>query len=291
MMSVRLDRIVSVGVMKAMSGWHGAERIRFVPILMYHGIRQRSCNRHPYFETNTAPETFAAHMRYLSDNGYRTIGLEDLKNDEAAFDRRNRKVVITFDDGYQDFYIHALPELVRYGFQATVFIVSSFAQNPTGGLSRHRHLDWKEIREIAKLGNSIGSHTVSHPNLQRVTRDRLVYEIAESKKVIEQEIGLAIDSFAYPYAFPEHDRAFLSTLRASLRDSGYDCGVCTRIGTLKPKSDRLFMPRIPVNTHDDLRLFEAKISGAYDWLRLAQIVRKYGTPGNLSARQVQPSAI
>jgi len=291
MSRVRLDRFLSVGVLKAMSGFHRAEREPFVPILMYHGIRSQSSKRHPYFETNTSPEMFAAHMRFLSENGYRTIGLDDLSRDNFAFDGRNRGVVITFDDGYQDFYIHALPELVRHGFQATVFIVSSFAQNPMEGMGAHRHLDWREIREIAKLGNSIGSHTVSHPNLQRVTRDRLAYEITESKKVIEQEVGLAIDSFAYPYAFPEHDGEFLSALRASLEQSGYDCGVCTRIGTVKSQSERFFMPRIPVNTHDDLRLFEAKMSGAYDWLGLAQMVRKYVTPGNLSARRAQPSGI
>lgn len=278
MTEFRVDRLVSVGMQGVMSQVFKLKRKPFVPILMYHGIRQERCQRHPYFETNTTPEVFAAHLHYLKDHEYRTISLDDLNRGGVAFDGENRKVVLTFDDGYQDFYTHALPELARYGFRATVFIVSSFAENPTSGLTKHRHMDWREIRETATLGNSIGSHTVSHPDLQRVSMVRLNYELSESKRRIEQETGLPISSFAYPYAFPDQNRKFVFTLRGLLEQSGYEQSVSTRIGCVTRQTDRYLMPRIPVNTHDDLRLFGAKVSGAYDWLRLAQIARKYVVP-------------
>ena len=274
MSDFRLDRAVTVGVMKPLSGLRGAMKAMRLPILMYHGIREGAEDRHPYYETNTSPEMFAAHMRYLSENGYRTVGLDELILESADVPVCGRKVAITFDDGYEDFYTHALPILSTYGFRATLFIVSSFAQHPEKGFSSHRHLDWTEIRELRYLGHAIGSHTVSHSDLHRIPLERLEYEIAESKLVIEQETGASIDSFAYPYAFPMHDGKFLKILRAILCRNGYVKGVCTSIGTASPAVDRLFMPRIPVNTYDDLSLFEAKLSGAYDWLRIAQSFHK-----------------
>ena len=270
----RLDRALSVGVMKALAGLSEPERQPFVPILMYHGIREGTCGRHPYYETSTSLEMFASQMRYLSDHDYTVIGLEALTSRPAAFGRRSRKVVITFDDGYHSFYTEALPVLARYGFRASIFIVSSFAQNPNRENSGVRHMDWREIREIRAMGNEIGSHTVSHPVLRDVPLERLLYEIEESKDIIEQETGGCIESFAYPYAFPEHDAKFISILRTILSYTGYTRGVCTTIGTVKFNGDPLFMPRIPINTQDDLCLFEAKVSGGYDWMRIVQSIYK-----------------
>ena len=68
-------------------------------------------------------------------------------------------------------------------------------------------------------------------------------------------------------------------------------GVCTIIGTAGPSDDTYFLPRLPINSHDDLRLFRAKLEGAYDWLHVAQRWYKslFGrTPRGSAA--LQPSA-
>jgi peptidoglycan/xylan/chitin deacetylase (PgdA/CDA1 family) len=271
MADFRLDRALTVGVMRTLSGLRGDMKQLRVPILMYHRIREGSGDRHPFYETSTSPRLFAEHMRYLNENGYRTVGLDDVMNGSPASEPR---VAITFDDGYEDFYTHALPVLSSYGFRATVFVVSSFPQCPERNLGQDRYLNWTQIRELLALGNEIGSHTVSHPDLHRIPGERLEYEVAESKRVIEQETGARIDSFAYPYAFPEHDIGFLAALRAILCRNGYAKGVCTSIGTAKPNADCFFMPRIPINSFDDLRLFEAKLAGAYDWMHIVQSLRR-----------------
>jgi peptidoglycan/xylan/chitin deacetylase (PgdA/CDA1 family) len=217
------------------------------PILMYHSLSDEFGERHPYFETNTSPG-------------------ETPRKDE-------RKVAITFDDGYRNFYTDGAPVLAKHGFRATVFVVSEFAAQKKAA-SGIPCMSWQEIRDVRRCGIEIGSHTASHPELHKLSRNELCHELETSKRSIEQETGVAVDSFAYPYAFPEHRHAFLTALRELLRRFGYRRGVCTSVGTAGPSSDPFFMPRIPVNSHDDLRLLEAKLQGGYDWLRLAQSAYK-----------------
>ncbi len=97
---------------------HNKNQIR-IPILMYHGIREGTGNRHPYFETNTSPELFARQMTFLHDRGYDVVSLKDAIGAMTAGENGKRRVVITFDDGYRDFYTHAFPVLERFGFKAT----------------------------------------------------------------------------------------------------------------------------------------------------------------------------
>lgn len=245
-----------------------------VPILMYHGIREGHSNRHPYFETNTSPDVFAAQMRVLHENGYTTVRLEDVTRWDST-SGVPRPVAITFDDGYSDFYTEALPVLARYGFHATAFVVSGFAAGTSKSLACESYMTWSHIRESMTCGITIGSHTVSHPALHAATYDRLRYELEESKRHIEDETGSAVRCFAHPFAFPENNRPFVIRLRDLLRNSGYANGVCTSIGRAHPGGDPFCMPRIPVNSWDDLEFFTAKLDGYYDWLRLPQMLHKY----------------
>jgi len=92
-----------------------------------------------------------------------------------------------------------------------------------------------------------------------------------SKQRIEGDLGNTVESFAYPFAFPENDTNFKGRLRESLRPPGYTSGVCTSIGRVDGNADRFFMERLPVNSCDDPCLFEAKLAGAYDWVSKPQL--------------------
>lgn len=90
-------------------------------------------------------------------------------------------------------------------------------------------------------------------------------ELNISKELIENEIGLPVLSFSYPYAFPSStDRSFLKLLRELMVEIGYGIGVTTMIGSYTLGSDLLALRRIPVNTHDDALSLEAKMEGGYD---------------------------
>lgn len=244
---------------------------------MYHSISvPANRNIHPYFETNTSPQVFESQMRYLSEHGYSTISPDDvvaLLSSGTADSRK--KVVITFDDGFRDFYTNAAPILKNYGLTATMYLPTAYINQGGKPLLGKECLSWTEVRELHANGMNFGSHTVTHPTLRFMAENELEREIRNSKETIENELGVSITSFAYPYAFPEHDKAFAHRLRDLLKSSGYDNGVSTVVGSVQNLEERFFLRRLPVNSWDDLTFFRAKLNGDYDWLRIPQYLKKF----------------
>jgi peptidoglycan/xylan/chitin deacetylase (PgdA/CDA1 family) len=141
----------------------------------------------------------------------------------------------------------------------------------------NKFLTWQEVREMQAYGIRIGSHTVSHPELHRLSPHHVECELRESKHVIEEAIGVPVRSFSYPFAFPEQDKPFTGMLRDLLGACGYENGVSTIIGCAGRCDDWFFLPRIPANSYDDTRFFQAKLAGNYDWLHFGQILYKFLT--------------
>jgi peptidoglycan/xylan/chitin deacetylase (PgdA/CDA1 family) len=276
-MTLRLDRLLTVAVFRPLVrglGIHGRSRI---PILMYHSISKGSeKGMHPYFETRTDPGLFARQMNYLNGAGYSVLDLC-----EAAGWIRSGKcpgpksVVLTFDDGFLDFYTNAYPVLQTCGFPCALFLTTAGRGKEATFMKGRKALTWETARLLGASGSvRLGSHTVTHPQLRRLTKEEIEYEIESSKKHIETETGCTVDCFSYPYAFPEEDGAFKKYLRSLLEKLGYRCGVTTAIGRAGPGDDFYFLRRIPVNSHDDMDLFIAKLEGAYDWLHVPQYFYK-----------------
>jgi peptidoglycan/xylan/chitin deacetylase (PgdA/CDA1 family) len=264
-MDFRVDRLAALYVARPLMRY--VAKSISVPILMYHSVADhQDTAMHPYYRTVTSPQVFGEQMQYLHDNGYHTIGLGELSSRfEHGIDSA-KCVIITFDDGYSDFYTHAFAILEKHGFTATVFLPTNFIGNYRLRFKGKCCMSWNEARELRKLGISFGSHTVTHPQLRSLDEQSANEELVASKRTIEQELGSVVESFAYPFAFPEHEARFKTRLRESLRRSGYLNGVCTSIGRVDRNADRFFMRRLPVNSCDDVRLFEAKLAGAYDWV-------------------------
>jgi peptidoglycan/xylan/chitin deacetylase (PgdA/CDA1 family) len=248
-----------------------------LPVLMYHSISPELSTRSPYYEINTSPEMFARQMSLLREHGYRPIDLSSGLRALQFGTLPSRAVAITFDDGYLDFHTHALPVLVEHGFTAIVYIVSTLTAAGSGKrlrLNGKECLTWPEVRELRKRGIAIGSHTETHPKLYEMEQFAIDGELRRSKATIENGLGEAIDSFAYPYAFPEQDLHFTAALKGNLIACGYQNSVSTIVGTAGRRHDPHFLPRIPVNSYDDDRLFLAKLQGAYDWIRQPQRLYK-----------------
>jgi len=257
-----------------------------VPILMYHRVpKVDHCSTHPYYCTATAVAVFEQQVRFLQENGYRGVSVSEAFRavQRPARDEGQKLVAITFDDGYQDFYTHAFPILNRYGYSATVFLPTAYIGDSSRRFKEEECLTWAQVRELRKVGVEFGSHTVTHPQLRDVGPERLREEVVGSKAEIEQRLGESVGTFSYPYAFPETDREFVARLRGVLQESGYQVGVSTILGRAVSSDNRLFMKRLPVNSHDDLPLFQAKLEGGYDWLHRVQYASKFkrGTPFHL----------
>jgi len=272
---LRADTFLTLYVVHPLTDLRGRNRIR-IPILMYHRISDsKPETAHPYYQTVTNPEVFASHIKFLHDNNYLTISLDDaVSYMESSKHMSARQLVITFDDGYQDFYTHAAPILSEYGFTATVFLPTAYIGEEPRRFNGAECLTWSQVRELRDAGVHFGSHTVTHPQLSHLKLENIRHEVLFSKQTIEDKLGSTVRSFAYPYAFPEADLNFRRRLQSLLEDAGYKNGVSTIIGRAGGIGDRFFMKRLPVNSWDDSRFFKAKLEGAYDWLHMFQYAYK-----------------
>jgi peptidoglycan/xylan/chitin deacetylase (PgdA/CDA1 family) len=272
----RLDRLATLYLCFPAAHIFGQKRGTRVPILMYHSVSDNLFGKtHPYYQINTSPAIFARQMRWLRQDGYRTMDLtEMLAALETGQDVSNR-VVITFDDGYQDFYSEAFPVMKQCGFTATVFLATDRIKDVSARIEGVDYLTWREVRELHAEGIRFGSHTVTHPDLRSLGPEQIDFELGHSKGTIEQKLGTSIGSFSYPFAFPEEDRGFARFLMDVLSNQGFENGVSSIIGRAHPGKNRFFLPRLPVNSWDDALLFRAKLQGGYDWLHWPQWFYKF----------------
>jgi len=246
-----------------------------VPVLMYHSISENLFGKsHPYYQINTTPEVFAQQMRWLRNHGYRTLDTTELLKGLENREDLSKAVVLTFDDGYRDFCSDALAVMKQCGFSATIYLATDRIQDKPFRFDGVEYLTWQEVRELQKEGIRFGSHTVTHPDMRSLGPEQIEYELCCSKETIEDKLGTAVESFAYPFAFPEQDKIFTHFLEDVLANCGFENGVCTILGRASLGQNKYFLPRIPVNSWDDEQFFQAKIEGGYDWLHWAQALKK-----------------
>jgi peptidoglycan/xylan/chitin deacetylase (PgdA/CDA1 family) len=271
----RLDRLTTLYLGLPITRLLGSNAHGRVPILMYHSVSENLFGKsHPYYHINTSPEVFARQMRCLRHAGYRTIDLCQLVDGLNQKEDFSRTVAITFDDGYQDFYTEAMPVMKQCGFSATIFLATDRIQDTSVRLEGVNYLTWREVRELHAEGIQFGSHTVTHPDLRSLGPEQIEYELGYSKEVIEDKLGVPVNSFAYPFAFPEENRNFTRFLLDELENQGFQNGVTTMLGRAHRRHSKFFLPRLPVNTWDDQSFLLAKLQGGYDWLHWPQRLKK-----------------
>jgi peptidoglycan/xylan/chitin deacetylase (PgdA/CDA1 family) len=272
---MRIDRLATLHLCAPLTRLMSDGHVARIPILMYHAVQEGQSDPRPYYEINVSPATFASQMRQLHGAGYRAVSLQHALQAlrDNAFDQK--LVVVTFDDGYQDFYRNAFPVLAECQFTASVFLITDYMGEAARPFKGKACLTWSEARELHGQGIHFGSHTVSHPVLKDIAIEQVDEELRISKSVIEDELGAAVDSFSYPFAFPEADHRFRQILKDILVKHGYQNCVTTILGTANPQSDRYCLPRLPVNHWDDYEFFQAKLEGAYDWVHSFQYAAKF----------------
>jgi peptidoglycan/xylan/chitin deacetylase (PgdA/CDA1 family) len=272
----RFDRITTLCLSLPLTRLIGPAQRTRVPVLMYHSISDNLFGMsHPYFHINTLPEVFSQQMRWLRNGGYKTTGLAEAWAGLISGADLSHTVIITFDDGYRDFYTDAMDVIKQCGFTATIFLATDRIRHTPARIEGADYLTWREVRELHAEGIRFGSHTVTHPDLRSLAPDQLEYELGHSKEVIEQNLSIAVDSFSYPFGFPEEDKDFTRYLEDLLKNLGFEYGVSTILGRACRKSNRFFLPRLPVNNWDDDLLLRAKVKGGYDWLHWPQLMKKW----------------
>jgi len=187
-------------------------------ILTYHSIDDSGS------VVSVAPQTFAGQMDCLAEAGFGGISLREAVAYRAANGNWPDKCfVLTFDDGFANFYQEAMPVMARHGFTATVFAISGHLDGrndwgpPPHGLGWREMLSWKQVRELSALGIEIGAHTRTHPDLRTLSGQQLEEEVAGSCAEISDYTGQAVESFAYPFGYL--NRSAEETVKRTVRSA------------------------------------------------------------------------
>jgi peptidoglycan/xylan/chitin deacetylase (PgdA/CDA1 family) len=156
-----------------------------VPILMYHGILDKAWGDQELF---VKIDDFKAQMKYLKDNKYTPIFLSEI-NEAYNYDK---PVIITFDDGYEDVFTNGYPVLKSYNFKANAFIITSYIGNKV-------YITADQIKEMSSSGVfEIGSHTVTHPYLPKLSNEKLDEEFKNSQSTLQSLLNKKVTTLAYP---------------------------------------------------------------------------------------------
>jgi peptidoglycan/xylan/chitin deacetylase (PgdA/CDA1 family) len=154
---------------------------------------------------------------------------------------------LTFDDGHESDYTEAFPVLCELGLRATFFVVPTLVETPG-------YVTWSQLREMVTAGMEIGSHSLTHPFMDKLGPSELEREWGESKAMIEGRLGSAVRSASLPRGWPPR------TLEPTLRRLGYRVFCTSRVGWWHPGDAPLSMPRVPVRRGLGLEDFAAIIN-------------------------------
>jgi len=168
-----------------------------VPVLSYHNFSETKQNL-----MMVKKRDFERQMKFLKDNGYTVITLDDLFDFlEYRKPLPIKSVVITIDDGWQGVYDIAYPILKKYNFPATLFVYTDLINGS------RKTLDWNQVAELYKNGIDIQCHTISHRNLNKIKKNEsfqdyvkeIEGEISKSARIIKKKINKNVKYLAYPY--------------------------------------------------------------------------------------------
>jgi len=233
--------------------------MRPVPVLMYHHVAP-----HPGDTVTVTPQVFEGQMRYLAEKGYRTLKLSELMAYISGdLQLLERAVVVTFDDGWLDNYLYALPVLRKYGINATIFIVTdrtdSASHDPVvplpsttpshneskrlirEGAAAQVVLTWDLIAEMRSTGQvEFHSHLVSHRKAHELPEEDLRHEIFASRRIMEERLDTSSPYLCWPYGSYTDRGVDLA------REAGYRALFTTEPGVARSGDDPFRIRRIDI---------------------------------------------
>lgn len=221
------------------------KKITTIPILMYHVIEDYSG---PYEQLYTSPQILRKQLAFLKEQGYSAVTVhETLNHWKKGTPLPAKPIILTFDDGYRSVYTEAFPLLKEYGFRATLYLHTAKINTP-GGLTTEM------TKEMAGYGLEIGSHSLTHPDLTKISPAKLRNDIRLSKKQLEELTGQEVTTFCYPAG------RYNSRVREEVMKAGYLGAVTTRYGPATNRENLYSLSRIRINKSDLLQGFINKLN-------------------------------
>ena len=242
-----------------------------IPVLMYHEVYDQDNSSldqiKKYSLYAISDIQFSEQMQYLYENGYTTISPSQLltlvNNTHQEKDKNEKYVLITFDDGYTGNYKYAYPLLLKYGFKAWIFVI-------VNRINTKNHMTLAQLRELQENGMTIQSHTLSHRDLELLSKEEMKQELETSKILLETQIEQPVEFISYPQG------SYNSTIFKMTKEAGYTGSFTAETGHFS-KDDLFRINRIHIRPQYNLDIFKKIINNDY-WLfkklRIMQSIKR-----------------
>jgi peptidoglycan/xylan/chitin deacetylase (PgdA/CDA1 family) len=219
-----------------------------LPILMYHYIR---VNPNPVdrvgADLSVTPGDFNAELDWLRDQGYHPVDFNYLRAYLAGQENLPAKpVIMTFDDGYADFFTTAYPMLSAHGFKAVSYVVPGF-------FGRNGYMNQDQVLQLDRSGIQVASHTWSHADLSNIDPAGLAHEVVDSRNFLQGLLGHPVVDFCYPYG------RFNDAAVHAVDQAGYATATTTQGGSSHSVDDRYLWTRVRVHGGESLDNFAASL--------------------------------
>lgn len=205
-----------------------------IPIIMYHYVEYVE-DEHDTMrkKLDIQPHILDKQLQILKANGYDTYFVKDVPdilNKKIYYSPKS--IILTFDDGYEDFYTEVYPLLKKYRVRATVYIIHNY-------IGRKGFMTKAQIQEVSNSGLvEIGSHSLNHLQLKTVSEAVARKEVIQSKTLLEKMFNIKIESFAYPSG------SFSLQTVEIVKEAGYVVAVSTISGSYQSKDDMFYLLRL-----------------------------------------------
>jgi peptidoglycan/xylan/chitin deacetylase (PgdA/CDA1 family) len=227
---------------------------------MYHSVSREGTDR--FIKFTLSPEVFTEHMEYISNQGYTPITVAEYARMVSVSQSTlpDKPIIITFDDGFADFYYATLPILEKFHFSASLYVVT----NDMGGTSKwlkpegeenRKMLTWSQLSEIWKAGIECGTHSHTHLHLDTAKPEVAYQEIFRSKDILEQKLGSQVYSLAYPYGH------YTRNVRRLVIEAGYTAACAVRHAMSHTGDDLFGLARITINRQTNVARLSNLLSG------------------------------
>jgi len=213
-------------------------------VLLYHNISDTTPR-----STSISPELFEQHLKYLHDNDFNVVTLEQMIEDLRSNNIPNRCVSLTADDANISIYKNAFPSLKKYKMPMSVFVSTDSIDNSYPSM-----MGWQQMREMQTENIYFYNHSVTHPYLVNMSEIEINHQITQAQRRLEQELGVYEKFFAYPYGEESVD------IIEHLEGLGY-VSFGQQSGALSYNNDLSNLPRFPMSaSFADMESFKTKIN-------------------------------
>lgn len=202
---------------------------------------------------------FEQEMKYLADNGYRSLHFSELSDPIP-----NKSIIVSFDDGFRTVYENAAPVMQKFGIKGNIYL-------PTDYIGQDEHfMTWNMVQELYRSGLfEMQAHTHTHSDIRALSARQLKDEITASDKLFQEKLGYLPPAFCMPFGV--WDRRSARELRDMDRFRYILGSHYGRVSGNRLSS--CVLPRIGISNDDTIDVFAGKLRGAYDWKGPMQLAR------------------